>query len=383
MRMIYHRKRTGTQGVRRIIDNFVQEEDFQAVRINMPSLPSHPKRCHGVGNIHIHLITHPSIFSEVVSRCMISRNIDYVVRIIAMFIYYCTSLTTSSLILFYTSLFKVENAVAFRIRALFSVVTCAPWLLCFGIRLAIQNEHLVYSKVPGSVTVNIGTHASHIDGLSMMVAYYRARQFRHPPCAIVKREVLFTPFYGIFAYLVGNVLVSRSSSKQSAVSSMRRVGERARQGFAIGAFPEGTRRRTPSVGKEHLMPFKKGVFHMIKGLMEEGVPVTIAPFCLIGSRSAWPKGRLIPTPGAMVTLKFLPHYQVKGTESIEDLLDTTRSMIENGIEETAKTSKNVYSVEKAFNEAVEIDLKKEFLVDSILLTLPPLITVCLGITGLF
>ena len=312
---------------------------------------------------------------------MVPKQFEYILRIAAMFIYYVTSLTTSSLILFYTSLFSVNNPVAFRVRALFSVVTCAPWLLCFGIRLAVQNEHLVYSKTRGSVTVNIGTHASHIDGLSMMVAYYRSRQFRHPPCAIVKREVLFTPFYGIFAYLVGNVLVSRGSAKEQAISSMRRCGKRAKQGFAIGAFPEGTRRRSPSLGKDHLMPFKKGVFHMIKDLSDQGTSVTVAPFCLIGSRSAWPSGRLIPNSGALVTLKFLPHYEVKGTESVDELCSTIRSTIENGIESAARNEKGKYDITKAFDEGVEVDLRKEFLIDSILLTLPPLITVSLAFAG--
>jgi len=313
---------------------------------------------------------------------MISEKVEYSLRIVAMFIYYVTSLSTSSLILFYTSLFNVSNSVAFRVRALFSVVTCAPWLLCFGIRLAIQNEYLVYSNVPGSITVNIGTHASHIDGLSMMVAYYRARQFRHPPCAIVKREVLFTPFYGIFAYFVGNVLVSRGSSKEQAITSMKRCGERARQGFTIGAFPEGTRRRSPSVGKDHLLPFKKGVFHMVKDLSAGGSRVTVAPFCLIGSRSAWPSGRLIPKSGALVTLKFLPHYQVQGTESIDELCESTRSIIEKGMEAAARNEKGVYDIKKAFDDGVEVDLIQEFLFDSVLLTLPPVITAGLAFAGM-
>lgn len=309
-------------------------------------------------------------------------KIEYALRILAILIYYVTSLTTSSTILFYTSLFNAKNLIAFRVRALFSVVTCAPWLLCFGIRLAIQNEHLVYASNSDFATVNIGTHASHIDGLAMMVAYYRARQLRHPPCAIVKREVLFTPFYGLFAYLVGNVLVARGSAKEKAIDSMRRCAERAKQGFTIGAFPEGTRRRSPSIGKDHLMPFKKGVFHMIHDLSKQSIPITISPFCLIGSRSAWPSGRLIPEPGALVTLKFLPHIQVNGTESIDDLLSYTHAAIQKGIEEAARNEKGVYDIKKAFDEAVEVDLRKEFLFDAILLTIPPIVTVCLGIKGL-
>ena len=122
--------------------------------------------------------------------------------------------------------------------SLLGVVTCAPWLLCFGIRLAIQDCDRTFADEPRQ-TVNIGTHASHIDELSMMVWYWLNRHRQIPPCAVVKRETLFTPFYGKFAWLVGNIMVSRGSSKEVAVRSMKRVSKRIEQGYVTGAFPEG------------------------------------------------------------------------------------------------------------------------------------------------
>jgi 1-acyl-sn-glycerol-3-phosphate acyltransferase len=309
--------------------------------------------------------------------------IDYWVRVVATIMYFMTSLTTSSLILFYANILGMSSEIGLRIRALFAVVTCAPWMLIFGVRLSIVNEHLVYSSDRSRKTVNIGTHASHLDGLAMMVAYWRARQFRFPPCAIVKRDVLFTPFYGIFAYLVGNVLVSRSSSKQSAISSMSICADRARKGFVIGAFPEGTRRRTPSVGKSHLMPFKKGAFHLVSDLTKNGVPVTISPFCLIGSRGAWPIGRLVPVPGAKVTLVFLPQIQVADTATTDDLLAETRSVIEEGVEKYGRNKGGVYDSSNAFDQGVEVDLMNEFGVETVLLMVPPVVTIVLAVMGWF
>jgi len=253
------------------------------------------------------------------------------------------------------------------------------------VKLAIQDQDLVYSDDPKAATVNIGTHASITDGLVMMTAYYRAGTNRHPPCAIVKREALLAPFYGIFAYFVGNVFVARGSgsSKDAAIASMKQCGDRAKQGFAIGAFPEGTRRRSPSVGKEHLMPFKKGTFHMIKSLSDQGVIVDISPFCIVGARSAWSAGRLIPTPGAKITLKFLPHIRLEQNgESPEELIEKTRTSIEKGIEVCARNDEGQYDTDKAFSEGVEVDLMKLFLFEAVLLSLPPILTVSLGVLGM-
>lgn len=312
----------------------------------------------------------------------ITGQADYLFRVVLTIIYFCSSLSTSTLILFYASLLGSGNTYCMRVRSIFSVVTCAPWLLCFGIRLAIEREDLAFSDTQSTRTVNIGTHASHIDGLSMMVAYWRNRHRHIPPCAVVKREVLLTPFYGPFAKFVGNVLVARGSTKQAAKESMDTVSRRMREGYVIGAFPEGSRRRTPSTGKNHLLPFKKGIFHMMTKAADEGVSVVVSPFCLVGSRTAWPKGRLIPTPGSKVLLKFCPQFSVLPTESPEELAAKTERVIQEGIESVCRNKAGEYDVENAFAKGTEINLAKEFLLEAILLTLPPIITVFLAYKGM-
>lgn len=307
---------------------------------------------------------------------------EYVVRLLITVFYFCTSLSTSTLILFYSSLLGSGNAFTMRVRSIFSVVTCAPWLLFFGIRLAIQDEDLVFSGSESTRTVNIGTHASHIDGLSMMVAYWRNRHRHIPPCAVVKREVLLTPFYGPFANFVGNVLVARGSTKREAIESMQTVSRRMREGYVIGAFPEGSRRRTPSYGKDHLLPFKKGVFHMMTKAVEEGVSVVVSPFCLIGSRTAWPKGRLIPTPGSKVLLKFCPQFNVRSNDSPNDVAERTERAIKEGIESVCRNKNGEYDVDAAFEKGMEVNLKREFTFEAILLTLPPMITLYLAFKGM-
>lgn len=309
--------------------------------------------------------------------------VEYCARFLLSLVYFSFSLTTATLILFYASLFGDNHVFAKRVRAIFGVLTCAPWLLCFGVRLAVKNERSVFSKELDHETVNIGTHASHIDGLAMMVVYWRNRHRCLPPCAVVKREVLFTPFYGLFALFVGNVFVSRGSTKAAAIESMDKVGERLRNGYVVGAFPEGSRRRAPSTGKDHLLPFKKGVFHMVQKMVAtKGLKITLSPFCLVGSRSAWPNGRLIPKPRSKILLHFCDPIEATTSEDADTLCGRTKSAIEFAIEEAARSKDGLYDIDSAFEKGVEVDLRQEFLLNAILLCIPSLCTLTLGLLGL-
>ena len=317
--------------------------------------------------------------SPFVNHCV--QILASVCRLLLPAAYYALSLTTSSLILFYVSLLGHSHWFCKRMRCILAVVTCAPWLLCFGVRLAIQNEEKMLPEDKTRRILHIGTHASHLDGLSMMVAYWRGRSWGMPPCAMVKREVLFTPFYGIFAYLVGNVFVARGGSrKQAAMLSMTRCADRVKQGYLLGIFPEGTRRRALSVGKEHLLAYKKGGFHLAVELAATE-PVTIVPFCLIGSRSAWPVNSLLPIAGSKVTLKFLSHI-TPDKESAEELLEMTRKVHEKGIEKAARNTQGAYDIDQAFSEGVEINMYREFLLEAILLIIPSAAVIALGVLGL-
>jgi 1-acyl-sn-glycerol-3-phosphate acyltransferase len=310
-------------------------------------------------------------------------KLDYIYRFLLTLTYFCTSLPTASLILFYTSFLGHSHPFTKKTRALFSVCTCAPWLLCAGVRLAIANEELVYSHQEGSCTINVGTHASHIDGLAMMVAYWRNRWRITPPCSIVKREVLLTPLYGFFAFLVGNVFVARGrdSNRDAAKRSMDQVAGRLKNGYVVGAFPEGSRRRTPSCGKSHLLPFKKGIFHLVYDLFQDNFPVTIAPFFLVGSHSAWPTGRLVPISGTKVLLYFCRHKEVTKEDTVDSLLSSSRSIIEDTMESVVRDDAGKYSVDGAFEKGKEVNLVEEFLVEAILLTIPTVSTLVCFLMG--
>jgi 1-acyl-sn-glycerol-3-phosphate acyltransferase len=132
----------------------------------------------------------------------------------------------------------------------------APGLLFMaGARIEVDGGETV---TWGSPYVFVSNHASLIDIPVLFVALKNNLRF------VAKRELAFIPFLGWYMWATGMIFVHRGRTDR-AIQSLRRAGERIRQGASILGFPEGTRSRDGSVG-----PFKKGAFVVA---LESGVPV--------------------------------------------------------------------------------------------------------------
>ena len=100
---------------------------------------------------------------------------------------------------------------------------------------------------------------------------------------VLKKELAYAPFVGLFAWATGMIFVDRKNRK-AAIASVRKVGTLVRQGRSIVAFPEGTRSRAQGI-----LPFKKGVF--VSALSAQ---VPIVPMAIEGA------GRVLPSRGFRV-----------------------------------------------------------------------------------
>jgi 1-acyl-sn-glycerol-3-phosphate acyltransferase len=90
------------------------------------------------------------------------------------------------------------------------------------------------------------------------------------PAIVLKRQLLFVPFYGWYLFRAGMIPISREGGAQA----LRRMTELARQRFAEGRsiviFPEGTRK------KAHAPPdYKPGVAALYGQLDVPCVPVAL------------------------------------------------------------------------------------------------------------
>ena len=109
------------------------------------------------------------------------------------------------------------------------------------------------------------------------------------PAYILKRELMWLPFYGWYAWKAGLIPVDRSA-RMAALSRMAAIAQRELQrGRQIVIFPEGTRR---AVGAEP--DYKPGVAYLYGKAGVPCVPVAL------NSGLFWPRRSLNRRPGTIV-----------------------------------------------------------------------------------
>ncbi len=165
--------------------------------------------------------------------------------------------------------------------------TCV-WLLekIVGTRLEVRGAE---NLAPGALLV-ASKHQSAWDTFALV-------PLLHDPAIIMKRELMWIPFYGWFSAKFGMIFVRR----EAGPSALRRMGsdamERAKAGRQILIFPEGTRREP---GAEPA--YKPGALFLYARL---GIPCV--PMAL-NSGLYWPRRSLKRHPGTIIVefLKPIP-----------------------------------------------------------------------------
>jgi 1-acyl-sn-glycerol-3-phosphate acyltransferase len=108
------------------------------------------------------------------------------------------------------------------------------------------------------------------------------------PTYVIKRELLWVPFFGWYAQHAGMIPVDRGAGKAALADMMVHARKALAEGRQIVIFPEGTRRAAGAAPK-----YKFGVAHLYA---ESGVPcVPIA----LNSGLFWPRRRFLRFPGTV------------------------------------------------------------------------------------
>lgn len=109
------------------------------------------------------------------------------------------------------------------------------------------------------LTLFVYTHAGFIDAMMTLVLVPQRCYF------VVKDFFAKVPFVAPMMIKSGHIKIDRTDLK-AAINALDIAARKMRQeGKSVGIAPEGTRRRTKSISSgEHLLPFKKGPFHMAK-----------------------------------------------------------------------------------------------------------------------
>jgi putative phosphoserine phosphatase/1-acylglycerol-3-phosphate O-acyltransferase len=118
---------------------------------------------------------------------------------------------------------------------------------------------------------------------------------RRDVTGVAKQEIKRNPIFGPLFSAAGVVFIDRDDTKK-AIEALAPALEALRQGRSIAIAPEGTRQKTPRLGK-----FKKGAFHLA---MQAGVP--IVPVVFRNVLDALPKDGIVIHPATIEAVVLPP-----------------------------------------------------------------------------
>jgi len=174
----------------------------------------------------------------------------------------------------------------------------------FGIK--VKMEGTLPEK--GSTCFILSNHQSFID---VPVILYKTF-----PCAFLAKKSLFKiPYFGQLLTHTNSIPVVRGNPQANAELPSQ-IKDRLSRNFPIMVFPEGTRSEN---GK--LLPFKSGIFRIIKEIQAPVFPIT-----LVNTHKVLPKSGIALYPGE---IKIIPH-KIIPAEEIEKL---TCEMLKNTVRE--------------------------------------------------
>jgi len=152
----------------------------------------------------------------------------------------------------------------------------------FGVKVKVEGALPEDSKV----CFILCNHQSFIDVPVILFGLF--------PCAFLAKKSLFKiPYFGQLLSYTDSIPVLRGNPQENA-NLPNEIRRRLSQNFPVMAFPEGTRSKNGE-----LLPFKNGVFRIIK---EADVPVL--PVTIVGAWKVLPRTGISFYPGE---IKLIPH----------------------------------------------------------------------------
>ena len=164
-----------------------------------------------------------------------------------------------------------------------------------GLKIILRGEQIMNDNRP---CVFISNHQDNLDIFAGAMALPKRT------VSIGKRDILFVPFFGLYYWLSGNILINRGNKRQAFETMDIAAGIIKNKKISIWIMPEGTR----SKGKG-LLPFKKGPFITAIKAGVPILPVAWSNYIIEGvNLNKWHSGTLImqaldPIPTTGLTIQ--------------------------------------------------------------------------------
>ena len=180
-----------------------------------------------------------------------------------------------------------------------------------GIQIELRHKEILDRARPCVFISN------HQDNLDIFPGVYTLPQ---NTVTIGKKSILYIPFFGIFFWLSGNILIDRKNKKRAFETMDAAANAIKEKKLSVWIMPEGTRSKGRGV-----LPFKKGPFITAIKAQVPIVPIAISSYTKHLDIGRWKTGKIIvnvfpPIPTIGVTI-----------EDVNDLLNQSYQVIKNGV----------------------------------------------------
>jgi 1-acyl-sn-glycerol-3-phosphate acyltransferase len=204
--------------------------------------------------------------------------------------------------------FALPRMARYRIIAGWSHAVLFLAAAILGIRWRVEGrEHL-----PARPSIILSKHQSAWETLAFQLIF-------PPQVHVLKRELLWIPFFGWGLALMSPIAIDRSRGT-AALRALARLGrERLAQGFWIVIFPEGTR----------VPPGERRRYHAGGAWLAAATGAPVVPVAH-NAGLCWPRNAFLKRPGT-VTVRIGP-----SIDSASGDADTINAMAEQWIEEQQK-----------------------------------------------
>ena len=161
----------------------------------------------------------------------------------------------------------------------------AMWLLqrLNGVRIQVEGRE----NLPAGAFVVLANHQSSFETFYMQLLI-------RPQATVLKRELLWLPFFGWGLALLKPITINRSNGSAALKSVLQQGKQRLHDGIPVVIYPEGTRQAPGTLGK-----FNHGGSMLA---CQAGVPVVAISH---NSGNCWPRKTWVRYPGT-ITLRISP-----------------------------------------------------------------------------
>lgn len=200
-----------------------------------------------------------------------------------------------------------------RYRLISSYARTMIWLL--RIVCGIRHEVRGLENIPQEPCIVLAKHQSAWETLAL-------QQIFPPQVWVLKRELLWLPFFGWGLAMTSPIAIDRSDGKGAMKQLLRQGKERLVQGFCVVIFPEGTR-----------VPYgKRGKYKIGGALLAASTGVPVVPVAHNAGR-LWGRKAFSKHPG-LVTMSIGKPIATQGRKA-EEINAEVEAWIENEIQQLA------------------------------------------------